>query len=314
MEIRDFIYLDVDRLKSIIAQIEKGFVETSSETKATSAAARGGAEGGVLGILKITGGTDFLWQKQETETRTLHDYMYIKVEEALLQSKDIVQIPGDVTPVSVENGQFADAFRNTSFVLARGRVAVNDFHNMRQFLERFNQFAEFIAFCSSQNQPGVSSEGASKHGARRQAQAMRLDKRLVDGLKLTFDLFYSERIAVRLTPFPELPDFRLVGDLNNRFLRDSLASITYKYGSSPVSEWTVFAQIAAIPPEKPPDFPKPIKGSPIDIALQSMFDAYRDLERMSQSVAYPEISITPIAIYRGWGSEGISLARTGVAT
>lgn len=39
-------------------------------------------------------------------------------------------------------------------------------------------------------------------------------------------------------------------------------------------------------------------GNQIENAFQQMFDEYRKIESMAQSVTYPEIAITPIAIYR----------------
>ena len=42
--IRDFIYLDVDRLKSILAQMEEGFIEEVAKGTQTSRTVEGRAE------------------------------------------------------------------------------------------------------------------------------------------------------------------------------------------------------------------------------------------------------------------------------
>lgn len=43
---------------------------------------------------------------------------------------------------------------------------------------------------------------------------------------------------------------------------------------------------------------KPQQGSSIGLGLQNLFDNYRELELIAQSVVFPEIAVTPIAIYR----------------
>jgi len=73
----------------------------------------------------------------------------------------------------------------------------------------------------------------------------------------------------------------------------------YKYGTSPSSEWTLFAQIASIPEKGYHPFSiDGMTGSEIEVAMQTMFSALREIESTGLSVTYPEISVTPIAIYR----------------
>ena len=98
-------------------------------------------------------------------------------------------------------------------------------------------------------------------------------------------------------PSGETIDFPLVGNLNKEYLRDDISSIIYKYSTAPASEWTIFGQVASIPPKKR-NMPQITTGSDIEIALHDLFNAYRDIEVSAQSVVYPEIAITPIAIYR----------------
>ncbi|NOQ22245.1 MAG: hypothetical protein GQ565_06310 [Candidatus Aegiribacteria sp.] len=299
IRVRDFIYLDMERVRSIVAQLEEGLIESYTKTTGEGTEGTGGVEGGLLGIVKLAGGVKFLLERRETETKTLHDHVYNKVEEALLSQGTVIRIPGDISAPAVADGTYVDSIDETSFVLASGRVAINDFANMRTYLDSFNKMAAFIAYCSGVSGKDDESVQDRNKRTKQLEQGMKLDKKLIDGFKLTFDLFYGERVAIKLTPYDEYPDFRLVGDLNEIFLRDKLSSITYKYGSSPVSEWTILGQVASIPPETPPEIPKATRGSAIPLALEGVFDAYRGLEQMAQSVVYPEIAITPIAIYRG---------------
>ena len=102
--VRDFIYLDIDRLKSIIAQLEQGLLSSTVQSTSSSKGTDASVEGGLAGFLKGTIGADFLWQKQLTETRTLHDNIYNRVEEILVKNDLLIQIPGDTTPKEAASG------------------------------------------------------------------------------------------------------------------------------------------------------------------------------------------------------------------
>ena len=46
---------------------------------------------------------------------------------------------------------------------------------------------------------------------------MTLDKSIIEGFKLFFDLFYKDRVVIKMIPFKDYPDFRLVGNLKEYF-------------------------------------------------------------------------------------------------
>jgi hypothetical protein len=76
---------------------------------------------------------------------------------------------------------------------------------------------------------------------------------------------------------------------NPKILRDDIERIIYKYGTAPVSDWTIFGQIASVTPVNRSNEIFNMTGSQIENAFQQI---------MAQSVTYPEIAITPIAKYR----------------
>lgn len=298
LKIRDFIYLDTERLKSIIAQIEQGLVNTSNQLKMDSQEGTASVEGSILGFLKGVGGAKFIWQNQATETKTLHDNIYNKVEDALISSELLIRIPDKFEAEDIISTEFRNMLSDTSFILARGRININDFTQMRLMLEKFNDLGKFIAQCSVLNLPGDTPKHLKSQLLKKAQDEVTLDKNMLNGFKLIFDTFYKDRVVIKMMPFIENADFRLVGNINKAFLRDDISSITYKYGTAPVSEWTIFAQIAAIPPKDRSNVAQNIGGAQIEVALQNMFNSFRDIEVMAQSVVYPEIAITPIAVYR----------------
>jgi len=298
LKIRDFIYLDTERLKSIIAQIEQGLINGSSQLKSNNKEITAKAGGSLFGLLKAAGGAKYVLQNQTTETKTLHDNIYNKVETALLSNDLLLTIPGNIQMKSIIDSGFDSMVSDTSFILGKGKVNINDFIRMRLMLEKFNDLGKFIAQCGVSSLPITTPKHLKNQALKKAQDKMTLDKSTIDGFKLFFDLFYKDRVVIKMLPFEDYPDFRLVGNLKTDFLRENISSIIYKYGTAPVSEWTIFAQVASIPPKGRSKIENKIGGADIEVALQQMFNAFREVELLAQSVVYPEIAITPIAIYR----------------
>lgn len=298
INIRDFIYLDIDRLKSIIAQVEKGVLLSSTNQKTESIEASIGAEGGILGFMKATGAGNFVWQNQESETKTLHDSIYNKVEDTLVKNKILRKFPDDYKETEIIVDDFRKEIKDNMFVLLNGKININDFTVMRVLLENFNNLGKFFSYCKSMSLPAETSRKDKKLYEGKIQEGMTLDRKFLDGFKLFFDIFYKDRIIIKIMPFKSQIDLRFVGNLNKCFLRDSISSITYKYGTAPVAEWNIFAQIASIPPKDWKNEEISMSGSEIETGLQKIFDTFRGIDIMARSVVYPEISITPIAIYR----------------
>lgn len=60
----------------------------------------------------------------------------------------------------------------------------------------------------------------------------------------------------------------------------------------------MFAQIAAIPDTSVNNIDLSFNENELEKGLQTVFDAFRDLEKAGLSISFPEIAVTPIAIYR----------------
>lgn len=297
--VRDFIYLDADRVRSIIAQLDEGVVDTVTSSKERTSEVESGVEGSLFGLLKGSGGAKYLWHREASETRTLHDYIYTKLESQLVKDGLLVQLPEDITSEEILTRELNGKLSHTSFVLATGKVTLNDYSRMRRLIDRFNDIGKFVAWAGAQGQPEQPLPKKQAKRKRQQTQQdMSIDKRLQDGLRVIIDTFYEERLVVRLAPFP-VEDLSLVGNLKQEHLRESISNLVFKHGTAPEDTWHMFAQVAAIPAkQKRKPQPKTVESEGIEPAFQTMFDAVRDLEATLEPISYPEIAVTPIAVYR----------------
>jgi hypothetical protein len=299
LDIRDFIYLDTERLKSILSQIDEGLLESIAVSGSDHRELGGSSEGSVWGFLKAGGKATLQWHNQQTETRTLHDHIYNLVEKALAEQEMLIRIPGDISELDVRNRRFESMLSETSYILVTGAVILNDFEHMRQLLANYKQITKATVNMKIKAET-VGMPSKAKQQAIIDAQKeVEIDQDTLKGLQTILEFFCKNRFVIKMMPIETQPDFRLVGSLHPEYLREDMPTIIYKYGSAPIAQWHMLAQIASIPG---PDY-LPAKwdmtGLGIEIALQGLFNAIRGIEAVALSVAYPEVAVTPIAVYRG---------------
>jgi len=80
--LRDFIYVDVDRVRSLLAQLAGGVVEGSVERLTKSRDARAG--GSIFGLFELGGG--LLRERATEQTKSLQDALFLLFEDAASQS------------------------------------------------------------------------------------------------------------------------------------------------------------------------------------------------------------------------------------
>ena len=71
-------------------------MDSSTELKSNNKEVDTKAEGSLFGPLKAAGGAKYVWQNQTTETKTLHDNIYNKVENSLISNDLLFRIPGNI--------------------------------------------------------------------------------------------------------------------------------------------------------------------------------------------------------------------------
>jgi len=233
LKIRDFIYLDVERMKSIFAQSYEGITESLTKEKSSrkTISGKGGGSGGIPFFAELKGeiGGEILFENKETETKTLHDNMYNIVEEVLKDQELIYIIEKDDDKIKKawKEGTFSKEISDNSFVLIKGRVMIDDYKNFANIATNFNELETLFG--------GGQSSG--------------LNPEIMEMILTLIKIFYKNELFVKVLPYHDEPYLRFIGNLNREFLRDSIESITFKYSTNPVSDWYFFGQISSIFPK-----------------------------------------------------------------
>ena len=300
LRIRDFIYLDVERVKSIFSQIEEGLLLETAEAREFEKGGDAGADIAIPMIGEVGGKWQVIWSRQHTETRTLHDHIYNYTEERLRQAEKVLVIAKDVAGSrDTLVGPQRDSVPPTAFVLVKGQAVLNNYVYLERVMGNFNQLAEFIGSAAEHEDIERLPRGQQKEALAKAKAKLRIPEWQLKGLLNFIEVFYKGRLILKLVPFPDDPNIRVVCNLDTGCLRDDAESILFKYGTAPVAAWTLFGQIASVPPEGYKPFSlKDVLGGQIDQALEKTFESLRGMEQMALSVGYPEIAVTPVAVYR----------------
>jgi hypothetical protein len=302
VRLRDFVYLDVERLKSLRAQLEGGLLSDWSDSTGSSkaASARGGL--GIPGFGEVGGSGEYLWRNDSTETWTLHDFTYNETEEKMLELGRVKRLPEDFRSARLMDDVVRGDLSPVDYVLVNGRVGIADNSYMMELMKNLNDLVRITTEFAFQEKIAKATPGKERDGVlgemNKQIAESSPGKEMVEKLLRMFELFQKDRLVIRVMPFPEQRNIRVVGPLQHALLRERLADIRFKFGSAPDAPWTLFGQIASVPPENEIRANQDLLFSnAIEGAVEVMMHALRGIEDQFR-VRFPEIAVTPIAVYR----------------
>lgn len=310
LKIRDFIYLDVEKMKSIFSQLEKGLLQSSTEQKGTDKGISGKV--GSKLDLKIAGLNveaigEYIRKNSETETKTLHDHMYNYIENKLKMDKQIFLINKiDDIDILWESGKLTEMLPNTSFILVKGHIILDDYERLEELLRNTDEVNNAIDYLNEKTDYVEEPIDRNRRALKKKSDKMTNKK--LKSLAVVIKTFYANRLVVKVIPFLNKPYLCFVGPLNRESLREKLDNLIFKYGTAPTSEWWVFGQISSIPLTGYPnldetDITESILDSRIESNLEfeiffdGTFKFLRDIDNKF-SAKFPLVTITPIAIYR----------------
>ena len=299
LAVRDFIYLDVERVRSIYAQIEKGVVETRSSSSGSDKSAHGGLQGKIPLLASGEVATDVLWRRGESETISLHDHMFNYVEQRLLETSALVDFNERVDASSWARDSFVVP-EGAVFLRISGRARLNDYAQMRVMTENIGELGRALAVVTSWDDDKTPPE--RRKDAEKSFSEMGLpDKSFTKQLSHLLETFYEDRVVVKIRPFGIHPDCVFVSDVAPQWLRDPVSTVRFRYGSSPPEPWTVVGRLARITGNAiagdDPSSDVASEAQNMDEAIDGLFDGLAAIHETAE-IQYPAISLVPLAVYR----------------
>ncbi len=271
--IRNFIYLDNDKLNSLYSQVFHGVAEaivesyfgehqTSNEQKNIGKTVDEKV-GEISGI---------------TSNKILHDYMYNKFEDEI--SKNIV----DCNSSGIE-------INPNSFVKISGKAKIEDYDRLKYYLEKFNDLGMVLAYLQKDE---LGAKNSNLREIARQ-NGLQQDPKMLNGLKAFIEMFEPGGYEVTINS----KGICYRGILNKEYLRISADDIRMLYGNTPCMEWTMVGQITQVFP-KMEENNEVMENSAQDLklVLTNLFDSLNAVESTFFSYDGDCVyHILPVAIY-----------------
>jgi hypothetical protein len=297
-QLKDIVYLDIDRVRSFVAQLYEGVPEAFEETKGHEQTGRGEVEFNIPVLAKLGVGGNILFQKSTTETRSAHHYLYNLFEQELKKLGKLLTVDEDFevdkwTP---------DRFQDGTFVLVQGKVQIIDYRSVVGVLQMIPQIAEIAARFKKQALQKELQEGKTdQRQYSRQMKSIEIPtsfkKDVSDIGKMVNDL-YSGISRVKVFPFSGNSQSYFVGNVTHDYF--SMTSTTNplpSYGLLSGLNWFVVGLVNK--PTASISIGAPATGSQnLEDLLEQLVFAMQEISKFTLAVEFSAISVVPVAIYR----------------
>jgi hypothetical protein len=296
--LRDFMYLDWERVRSMSAQLLGGVPQDATKERGHEAGARGEIQGGIPAMLKGRGEGDYRYFRTDNETRSLHHYVYSLFEERLRKRNAVAEV--DATFDSDEWTE--NRFRDGQFVRVTGPVRLMDYGWISTMMEalpsmmRTAHHAANIALKQDRDAGRLTRKEFEAEQQQQQSQLNELKALKLDKMTDLVRNLYGDVVRVKVVPDPDRPANAFVGSADLACFHDSAASLAQKYGYQIDAGWTILGQInRSTATSRPTPIPT---GNDMEDAFEEVALSINDIVRVASATRFPAVSFTPISIYR----------------
>ena len=334
--IKDLIYFDYDKAKSINSQLSGGII--SEITRAIEEEGGLSSEFGFdIKLLKGKIGGSDKERSIKTERIELYHELLNEVENKLSDKKVLKDLNVSLTEDGKTYNDFLDNVPKYTYVKATGWSSFEDFERFKNIMSNFNEIQRLIYASVLENSPeliqqkkeindlkkGLKKTNNHKELAKlkaiekkfdqtieEQSEASLLDETFVERVKTFLDTFTPNRLNFRLAPFDLFPDFQILANLKSEYLvNGDFENVIFTYGSRPNIKLTVFGIITSCPTkvDNRVDLNDEFIGYEedelseevaYDKIFRGVFSSFETFEKFFFVPSHPKIAISPIGIYR----------------
>ena len=252
-------------------------------------------KGGIPLLGGAEGGVEQLWKRDNQENKTLHDFIYSRLELILIKEGILKDVSEDSRVLTGDYAGFVNSLSSTEFLLFDSFVELRDYSRILKVLAKFNDLGKAVARMSIPKDGKTSSQIQKEWAAHMASGRYQMDKDIVSGLILIIEEFIGQKILLLVRPFDDFEcDF--VGVVNPTLLREEMGNVLLKFGSMPSERWRVCCQVASLKPSARND-QKDEAGDGLFKSFAKVFQSVRGMDSVIIPYGKNDISITPLAIY-----------------
>ncbi len=307
---RDFIYLDVERIRSFVAQASGGLTSERLNQSQHETGGEGQVEGGLPFIAKASGSANYHYLRSQSETKSLHDHIFSEFYQHLTPGKQIT----DFSNINEEKW-IESSFSDSNFILTKGILKIIDYQSMNTTLQNLPTLVDIVAkvtgysarIDTQQNilpipkKPGNLTH-KPKGGTNVESVEIQQIKNQFRGMPIkemgNFIIqTYGDAIKVKIFPFQNDQERLFVGTAERTLFRYSPPALVNLYGSVIDAGWISILQINKGIYHEPGQMLSKT-GNDLEDSFEQLADIFSGLANVTQGIKFPAVAVTPIAIYR----------------
>ena len=283
--IRDFIYLDIERVRSFHAQLAGGLPLEYTVESEEQVGAKGSVKAGLSGF-GARGDADVRFHQSNTETFSLHDHIMAEFMEELRKKKFISDCNKNGFEWKASN------FNDGDFMLASGIVKIIDHKLNVSMLERFPRMLQTINQFSE-------NRGSNKSSKKKRDQNHMTSKQIKE-LASFVELNMQDLMRIKIHPIRNYPRYHFVATADPSFFRYKIPALLSLYGQSIDANWSCLLQVNKGVKHNVSSEPFSLTAETdsIEKILEYVADYYAVINEKLQGVVFPAVAATPIAIFR----------------
>ena len=280
--VRDFMYLDVQRLRSFASQLLRDGIPTGSARSETHSAEAGGELRGRLPfVLEGGANTKAVMAATSTITSEVHHRLIEQVAEGLRDEGLLLD--------AAETAEAPDG----AFVLLRAQVQIIDPDSLAATIRKLPQVTRAIASMSGSAPPPERSRADRRAGrGNPQSTSDVVSKAQADAFGELVDFFAPGTVRLRLVHEGVAVATAVVE--RDKFVED-LDRLIRRHGYLTGADWETLAQVNA---SGDPDLYAPSGTTLMDVLEGSLLEPMRTITELSGTASTAGLAITPLAIYR----------------
>ncbi len=329
--IRDFLYLDSERLYSLSSQVFEGVADHIAESFQSERSQTNTARtlSGKSLDEKVANAA------LRTENKILYDHLYNQLEDKLRSTI--------LEPTGIDANNFHEMLSDSFLIKVRGQAVIDDYGRLSKFMERFNELGLSIAVITTfqtgelelaiadfgrkrtelQEKLRVSKNALEKSQLKEALQKMehlsqpveflaafardrnlQQDPAWINALNVILEVFRSDTYEINVTLPNQGTPISFRGVVDKRWLRSEPEHLRSLYGGSRIPhELVMVGQLTYMPSS---ELQIPVDGVETAGAEKSMKDVSHDMfrimstldEMMTSSKQGVEMLVRPLAIYQ----------------
>ncbi|MEH6706234.1 MAG: hypothetical protein V7691_15675 [Galbibacter orientalis] len=276
--LKDFIYFDIEKAKSLISQLNDGLISEISRAVEDESEDSAGL-GFDVKIVKGSIGEKSREKFIKTEKISVFHEMLNSIEKDLSNNELLTHINKKFEETGLSFNDFMDEIPNYSYIKATGWGGFEDFKRFKRIFSNFNDIQRLIYESQLLNNPELTLLRGQLEDAKKIANQNKdrnnrtksltkikaieknIDKLLkeetkvhlfdegwIEKVKTFLDTFSPNRLNFRLLPLDDFGEFQILANLKDKYMLDgSFENTIFTYGSKPNIKLTVLGVITSSP-------------------------------------------------------------------